>query len=472
MNNLTGFPKDFLWGGAVAANQCEGAYNEDGKGLSIQDVFPHGLRGEVTEEPTEDNMKLIGIDFYHRYKEDIKLFAEMGFKVFRLSIAWSRIFPNGDDDMPNEKGLQFYDNVFDELHKYNIEPLVTISHYETPLNLAKKYNGWTNRKLIGFFEKYVRTIYTRYKDKVKYWLTFNEVNSVLHAPFMSGGIYTAKDKLTKQDLFQAIHHELVASAMAVKIGHEINPEFKIGCMILGVPHYPLTSNPKDVLKALQDDRENLYFADIRARGYYPKYFNRYFKENNIEIKMEENDAEILKNTVDFISFSYYMSACSSADKNTMKEGAGNIITGVSNPYLKSSDWGWQIDPEGLRYMLNVLYDRYQKPLFIVENGLGAVDKLVTDENGNKTVNDDYRIKYLNDHLVQVKEAILDGVELMGYTTWGCIDLVSASTAELKKRYGFIYVDRNDDGTGTLERYRKKSFYWYKDVIKTNGENLK
>lgn len=472
MNNLTGFPKDFLWGGAVAANQCEGAYNEDGKGLSIQDVFPHGLRGEVTEEPTEDNMKLIGIDFYHRYKEDIKLFAEMGFKVFRLSIAWSRIFPNGDDDMPNEKGLQFYDNVFDELHKYNIEPLVTISHYETPLNLAKKYNGWTNRKLIGFFEKYVRTIYTRYKDKVKYWLTFNEVNSVLHAPFMSGGIYTAKDKLTKQDLFQAIHHELVASAMAVKIGHEINPEFKIGCMILGVPHYPLTSNPKDVLKALQDDRENLYFADIQARGYYPKYFNRYFKENNIEIKMEENDAEILKNTVDFISFSYYMSACSSADKNTMKEGAGNIITGVSNPYLKSSDWGWQIDPEGLRYMLNVLYDRYQKPLFIVENGLGAVDKLVTDENGNKTVNDDYRIKYLNDHLVQVKEAILDGVELMGYTTWGCIDLVSASTAELKKRYGFIYVDRNDDGTGTLERYRKKSFYWYKDVIKTNGENLK
>lgn len=466
------FPEGFLWGGATAANQFEGAYNEDGKGLSTQDIAPRGIIGPLTEEPTEDNMKLIGIDFYHRYKEDIKLFAEMGFKTFRLSIAWSRIFPNGDDKEPNEKGLEFYDKVFDELAKYGIEPLVTISHYETPLALAKNYDGWVNRKLIGFFENYVRTIFTRYKDKVKYWLTFNEINSALHAPYMSAGIWTPKENLSKQDLYQAMHHELVASALAVKVGHEINPDFKIGCMILGVPNYPLTSKPSDVLKAMEQDRENLFFADVHVRGEYPRYMNRIFKENNIEIKMEPGDEEILKNTVDFISFSYYMSACATADPEKNKKGEGNILLGVPNPYLKASEWGWQIDPEGLRYILNQLYDRYQKPLFIVENGLGAVDELITDENGNKTVNDDYRINYLNDHLVQVAEAIEDGVELMGYTTWGCIDLVSASTAQLKKRYGFIYVDRHDDGSGTLERYKKKSFNWYKEVIATNGASLK
>lgn len=467
------FPKDFLWGGAVAANQCEGAYNEDGKGLSTQDIAPRGIMGPITEKPTEDNMKLIGIDFYHRYKDDIKLFAEMGFKTFRTSISWSRIFPNGDDAEPNEKGLQFYDNLFDECLKYGIEPLVTISHYETPLALSKNYDGWINSKLIGFYENYVRIIFTRYKDKVKYWLTFNEINSVLHQPYLSGGIFTNKENLTKQDLYQAIHHELVASALAVKIGHEIIPHGKFGCMILGVPNYPLTPHPSDVLEAMKQDRENLYFADIQVRGAYPKYMNRYFKENNIKIHSSQEDEEILKNTVDFISFSYYMSSCATADAERKKagNGAGNIISGVSNPYLQTSDWVWQIDPQGLRYILNLLYDRYQKPLFIVENGLGAVDELITDKNGNKTVIDDYRIKYLNDHLVQVSEAIEDGVEVMGYTTCGCIDVVSISTAELKKRYGFIYVDRNDDGTGTLERYKKKSFYWYKEVIRTNGKSL-
>ena len=466
------FPKNFLWGGATAANQCEGAYNEDGKGLSTQDIMPKGIMGPVTDEPTEDNMKLIGIDFYHRYKEDIKMFAEMGFKTFRLSIAWSRIFPNGDDKVPNEKGLEFYDRVFDELAKYGIEPLVTLSHYETPLALAKNYDGWVNRDLIGFFENYARTVFTRYKDKVKYWLTFNEINSATHFPYMSAGIWTPKEKLSKQNLYQAMHHELVASALAVKIAHEINPNFQVGCMILGVPNYPLTSMPADVLKAMEQDRQNLFFADIHARGEYPRYMNRFFKENNIEIKMDPSDEEILKNTVDFISFSYYMSSCATSDPEKSKAGEGNLIAGVPNPYLKASEWGWQIDPEGLRYILNQLYDRYQKPLFIVENGLGAFDELITDENGNKTVNDDYRITYLNDHLVQVAEAIEDGVEVMGYTTWGCIDLVSASTAELRKRYGFIYVDRNDDGTGTLDRYKKKSFNWYKEVIATNGTSLK
>ena len=464
------FTDGFLWGGAVAANQCEGAYMEDGKGLCTQDVAPHGIKGDITEEPTPDNMKLIGIDFYHRYKEDIKLFAEMGFKVFRTSIAWSRIFPNGDDAEPNELGLEFYDHLFDECLKYGIEPLVTISHYETPLHLAKEYDGWTDRRLIGFYENYVRTIFARYKDKVKYWLTFNEINSIIHAPFLSGAIMTPKEKLSMQSIYQAIHHELVASALATKIGHELMPNAKIGCMVLAMPTYPLTPNPDDVMKTLETDRSNLLFSDVHVRGKYPSYAKRLFREHNIEIQMEEGDEEILKNTVDFISFSYYMSICETSDPS-QKGGKGNIMAGVPNPYLAESEWGWQIDPKGLRYVLNTLYDRYEKPLFIVENGLGAMDELVEDEHGNKTVKDDYRIKYLNDHLMQVAEAIDDGVEVMGYTTWGCIDLVSASTAELRKRYGFIYVDRNDDGTGTLERYKKKSFDWYKEVIETNGASL-
>ena len=465
------FPKDFLWGGAVASNQLEGAYNEDGKGLSIQDVMPHGIRGARTAEPTEDNMKLVGIDFYHRYKEDIKLFAEMGFKVFRTSIAWSRIFPMGDETEPNEKGLQFYDDLFDECHKYGIEPLVTISHYETPLHLAEEYDGWVNRKMIEFYERYVRAIFDRYKDKVKYWLTFNEINSILHAPFMSGGINTPADQLSEQDLYQAIHHELVASALATKIGHEMMPGAKIGCMVLSMPTYPLTPSPDDVIQAMEDDHKNLAFADIHVRGKYPGYMKRYMREHGIEIHFEPGDEEILKNTVDFVSFSYYMSCCATADPEKQERGTGNLMGGVPNPTLNASEWGWQIDPKGLRYVLNQFYDRYQIPLFIVENGLGAVDQLVTDELGNKTVNDDYRIDYLREHLLQVEEAIKDGVEVMGYTTWGCIDVVSASTAELKKRYGFIYVDRNDDGTGTLNRYKKKSFDWYKEVIKTNGESL-
>ncbi|GAU77402.1 glycoside hydrolase family 1 protein [Fusibacter sp. 3D3] len=465
------FPENFLWGGATAANQMEGAYNEDGKGLSVQDVTPKGGFGPVTEGPTEDNMKLVGIDFYHRYKADIKLLAEMGFKVFRISIAWTRIFPLGDELTPNEKGLKFYDDVFDECLKYKIEPLVTISHYETPLHLAKVYDGWKNRKMIDFYERYVTTLFDRYKDKVKYWLTFNEINSILHAPFMSGGIITPKEALSKQDLYQAIHHELVASALATKIAHEINPSMQIGCMVLAMPVYPMTPKPEDVMKTLELDRSNLLFSDIYVRGYYPSYAKRLFKENDVVIHMEDGDEALLRNTVDFISFSYYMSICETSEE-TKALGAGNIFPGVKNPYLKASEWGWQIDPLGLRYVLNTLYDRYQKPLFIVENGLGAVDELITDAHDHKTVNDDYRIQYLNDHLVQVGEAIEDGVEIMGYTSWGCIDLVSASTAELKKRYGFIYVDRHDDGSGTLERYKKKSFYWYKEVIATQGGILK
>lgn len=464
------FPKNFLWGGAVAANQCEGAYQEDGKGLSVQDVLPRGIRGSRTKLPTEENLKLEAIDFYHRYPQDIKMFAEMGFKVFRTSIAWSRIFPKGDEEQPNEAGLEFYDRVFEECRKYGIEPLVTLSHYETPLYLAETYNGWTDRRMIGFYERYVRTVFKRYRGKVKYWLTFNEINSLLHAPFMSGGIANMQG-LTEQDLYQAAHHELVASALATKIGHEMMPDAMIGCMILSMPTYPLTPSPDDVIAAMDAEHRNYFYGDVHVRGKYPGYMKRYFREHGIQIQFAPEDEEILKNTVDFVSFSYYMSVCATSDPEKQKKGLGNLLGGVPNPTLKASDWGWQIDPKGLRYVLNMFYDRYQKPLFIVENGLGAVDVLVEDENGNKTVEDDYRIQYLKDHLIQVGEAIQDGVEIMGYTSWGCIDVVSASTSELKKRYGYIYVDRNDDGTGTMERYKKKSFYWYQKVIESNGEVL-
>ena len=472
MKQTIQFPENFLWGGATAANQCEGAYLEDGKGLSIQDVMPRGTQTPPTDEPTEDNLKLVGIDFYHRYEEDIKLFAEMGFKTFRLSIAWSRIFPKGDELEPNEAGLAFYDKVFDCCAKYGIEPLVTLSHYETPLHLAKTYDGWRSRELITFFERYCRTVFTRYKDKVKYWLTFNEINCILHAPLMAAGIWTPKDQLTPSDLYQAAHHELVASALAVKIGHEINPDFKIGCMVIAIPVYAMTAHPDDVMASMEKLRDIMFFTDVHVRGAYPSYTKKLFKDLGVTLEITPEDEELLKHKVDFLSFSYYMSKCTAGDESQYADAKMNMMRGLKNPYLAESEWGWQIDPKGLRWVCNYLYDRYQIPLFVVENGLGANDELVFGEDGVPTVNDDYRIQYLNDHLVELGKAIEDGVEVWGYTSWGCIDLVSASTAELKKRYGFIYVDRQQDGSGTLARYKKKSFYWYKEVIETNGKSLK
>ena len=455
-----GFPEGFLWGGATAANQIEGAYAEDGKGLSVQDVLPGGVVKPASAGSTPDNLKLEAIDFYHRYQEDIALFAEMGFKVFRLSIAWSRIFPRGDEAEPNAAGLAFYDRVIDELLAHNIMPLVTLSHYELPLHLAQEYGGWTNRKLIGFYENFARTVFEHFRGRVQYWLTFNEINSILHFPILAG-IMKATDK---QGLYQAIHHELVASARVTKIAHEVDATNKIGCMILAMPRYPLTPNPDDVWAALDAAHDDFTFGDVHCRGTYPGYFLRKLREAGIELNITEQDRIDLRNTVDFVSFSYYMSVCESATDTT--RGPGNLIGGVPNPTLAASQWGWQIDPVGLRIILNEYWDRWQKPLFIVENGLGARDELV-----DGTVADDYRIAYMNDHLVQVGEALSDGVEVLGYTAWGCIDLVSMSTAEMSKRYGFIYVDRNDDGSGTLQRYRKKSFYWYKDVITSNGATL-
>lgn len=464
MKNL--FPEEFLWGGAVAANQVEGAYDVNGKGLSTSDLTPEGIFGPIAERtPGDTNPKDIAIDFYHRYPQDIALFAEMGFTVLRTSIAWTRIFPQGDEEMPNEAGLAFYDRLFDEMEKHNIQPLVTLSHYEMPYGLVKNHGGWGSRHTIECFERYARVVFQRFQHKVKYWLTFNEINTSLHEPFTGVGL---PRESSRQQIYQAIHHQLVASAKAVKACHQIIPDASIGNMLLGGILYPLTCKPADVMKCLTQNREWQFFGDVQTRGVYPPYMKRFFKEHGITLDVTEEDCQALKETVDFISFSYYMSGCASADESEIEKARGNILDIIPNPHLRSSEWGWQIDPVGLRYLLNVLYDRYQKPLFIVENGLGARDKVEPDGS----INDDYRIQYMNDHLIQVAEALEDGVEVLGYTCWGPIDLISASKAEMSKRYGLIYVDRDDDGNGTLERRRKKSFNWYKEVIESRGGILK
>lgn len=460
------FPENFLFGGAIAANQLEGAYLEDGKGLSTSDVLPHGAFGDIMlRTPGDFNLKDVGIDFYHRYAEDIALFAQMGFKCLRFSIAWSRIFPNGDEAEPNAAGLAFYDKILDELEKYGITPLVTLSHYETPLHLFEAYGGWSNRKLIGFFENYVKAVFAHFKDRIKLYLTFNEINAALLMPFNAAAM---SPDCSEQERYQGIHNELVASARAVKLCHEMVPGAKIGNMLLGALQYPLTARPEDVFETLQANREWLMFGDVQARGYYPTYVLRKLESLGVKLDTCAQDFEDLKHTIDFVSFSYYMTGCATAHEEDSASSQGNMLKMVKNPYLKESQWGWQIDPQGLRTLLNFLYDRYQKPLFIVENGLGARDTVEADGK----IHDSYRIAYLNDHLYQVGLALQDGVDLMGYTTWGPIDLISASTAQMSKRYGFIYVDRNDDGSGTLERKLKDSFFWYKDVIASHGANLK
>ena len=467
------FSKDFLWGGATAANQCEGGYNEGGRGLANVDVVPHGkdrfpvclgMKEMLDFEEGYYYPAQVGIDFYHHYQEDIKLFAEMGFKTFRLSIGWTRIFPNGDENEPNEEGLKFYENVFNECHKYGIEPLVTITHFDMPIHLIKKYGGWKNRELIEMYKK----LFTRYKGLVKYWLTFNEINMILHMPFMGAGLMFKEGEDQKEAKYIAAHNELVASAWATKIAHEIDSNNMVGCMLAGGEYYAYSCHPADVWASINKNRENIMFIDVQARGYYPNYALKMFEREGINIGITTEDKEILKNNpVDFISFSYYSSRCISTQGNVEKT-SGNAFEGTKNPYLKTSEWGWAIDPLGLRITLNTLYDRYQKPLFIVENGLGAKDTIGADGS----VNDDYRIEYLREHIIEMDKAINeDGVELLGYTPWGCIDLVSASTGEMSKRYGFIYVDRDDQGNGSLKRSKKKSFAWYKKVIASNGTDL-
>lgn len=480
------FPKDFLWGGATAANQFEGAWNVDGRGPATSDtsraVAPEerkSMGSEFNSPMTRAKLdaalndteglypKRWGSDFYHHYKEDIALYTEMRFKTFRMSIAWSRIFPNGDDATPNEAGLAFYDKVFNELNKYGIEPLVTLSHYEFPIHLITEYGGWKNRKVIDCFVRYAETVFNRYKDKVKYWLTFNEINIIGMTGYLSGGLLFDDGKLNLQEMYQAAHHQFVASSLATKVGHEINPDFKIGCMLARMQAYPATCNPDDVMEEIKKDHENLFFSDVQVRGKYPSYAKHFFKENNIELKIADGDLEILeKYPVDFMLFSYYMSSIARKQKSG-EETAGNLILSESNPYLEASDWGWQIDPVGLRITLNKLYDRYQVPLMVVENGLGALDKV--EEDGS--IHDQYRIDYLEYHVKQMYEAIEDGVDLMGYTWWGCTDLVSASTSEMSKCYGFVYVDADDQGNGSFDRSRKDSFFYYKDLIATRGANI-
>ncbi|GKW22462.1 6-phospho-beta-glucosidase [Pectobacterium carotovorum subsp. carotovorum] len=470
------FPTGFLWGGAIAANQAEGAYREGGKGLTTVDMIPHGVNRlpvKLGQEPRfalrEDEFypSHQAIDFYHRYKEDIALMAEMGFTVFRTSIAWSRLYPNGDELTPNADGIAFYRDMFAECKKYNMEPLVTLCHFDVPMHLVTEYGSWRNRKMVEFFTRYARTCFEAFDGLVKYWLTFNEINILLHSPFSGAGLVFADGENQEQVKYQAAHHELVASALATKIAHEVNPNNQVGCMLAGGNFYPWSCKPEDVWAALNKDRENLFFIDVQARGTYPAYTGRLFKEKGITIASEPGDDAILKNTVDFVSFSYYASRCASADMNEQNSSAANIVKSLKNPHIKASEWGWGIDPLGLRITMNMMYDRYQKPLFLVENGLGAKDEI----NAQGEIDDDYRISYLREHISAMADAIGDGIPVIGYTSWGCIDLVAASTGEMSKRYGFIYVDRNDRGEGTLARKKKKSFYWYKKVIASNGADL-
>lgn len=476
---MTGFSKDFLWGGAVAAHQLEGAWQEGGKGISVADVMTVGGPGiprRITEGVLEGEYypNHEGIDFYHRYKEDIALFAEMGFKCFRTSIAWTRIFPKGDEDVPNEAGLKFYDDLFDECLKYGIEPVVTLSHFELPYHLVTEYGGFANRKVIDFFVRFAEVCFKRYKDKVKYWMTFNEINNQANYndqffPFKNSGISYKEGDDREQIMYQAAHYELVASAKAVQIGKAINPDFEIGCMIAMCPIYPATCKPADVLMAQKAMEKRYYFTDVHVHGAYPGYMLTYFARKGYDLDITSEDlAELKKGTVDYIGFSYYMSFAITHKEDNVYFDYHEQEDFVRNEYLNVTAWGWQIDPEGLRYSLNWFTDHYRVPLFIVENGFGAID----EKEADGSVHDTYRIDYFRDHIKEMKKAVVeDGVELMGYTPWGCIDLVSANTGEMKKRYGFIYVDRDNEGNGTLERSKKDSFDWFKQVIASNGEDL-
>lgn len=486
MIERTGFPKNFLWGGAVAANQIEGAWNVGGKGLSVADMATYkpnidnkdySAHMTITSESIAEAMadetdtffpKRRGIDFYHHYKEDLALFTEMGFKTLRLSIAWTRIFPTGEELEPNEEGIKFYESVFKEMKRLNIEPIVTLSHYEMPLALSIKYNGWIDRRVVDDFTRFSDVCIERFGKYVKYWLTFNEIDSIFRHPFTTAGIISdkIKEEDLEQNIYQALHHQFIASAIVTKLAHEKIPDSQVGCMLTKLMTYPLTCAPIDVELTLKKNLENNFYADVQVKGEYPKMILKDITNRGITIKFEEHDAQILKeNTVDFISFSYYMSMAESADTNAERT-PGNTVLGVKNPYLSSTDWGWQIDPKGLKISLIELYDRYNLPLMIVENGMGAVD--VFDDGA---IHDEYRIAYFKEHFKQMKEAIDEGVDLIAYTSWGPIDLVSAGTSQMSKRYGFIYVDVDDEGKGTYERYKKDSFYWYQKIIETNGEEL-
>lgn len=462
------FPKDFMWGGAIAANQAEGAYMEDGKGLDISSGFPNGIKHDHDKviDPNKFYPTHEAIDFYHRYKEDLALMEEMNFNVFRTSINWSRIFPNGDDSEPNEAGLKFYDDLFDEMIKRGMQPLITLSHYETPVHLVEKYGSWRNRKLINFFLNYCETVFERYKEKVKLWLTFNEINNMRRMPGGAGGIFFEEGENKQQVIYQASHNMFVANSLAIEKFRKIIPDGKIGCMLSLSNVYPHTCKPEDVFETMELRRRSLMFGDVMIRGEYPSYTARIWEDEGVEVKMQPGDEELIKRyTCDFLAFSYYRTSTHEYGQPFYGDTGGD--QGTPNPYIGTTPWGWQIDPLGLRYTLNELYDRYQIPLFVVENGLGQIDEI--DEDGQ--INDSYRIEYVRDHVKAIKEALKDGVDIMGYTYWGPIDIISAGTGEMKKRYGFIYVDRDNEGNGTMERRKKASFDWYANLIKNNGNNI-
>lgn len=487
------FRNDFLWGGATAGNQYEGGWNEGGRGTANTDVMTRGSKDRtrgvtyvdaqghehitngisLKDIPGEAEFKVLegydypshrAVDFYHHYKEDIALFAQLGFKTYRMSISWPRIYPTGIEDSPNEEGLRFYDNVFDELKKYGIEPMVTLAHFEVPVYMTNSWGAWKDRRTIDCFLKYCETVFTHYRSKVKYWLTFNEINNIFFG-FLSSGL--RDDNL--ETIMQAAHHQFVASALAVEMGHRIIPGSQIGCMLAAsrCTVYPKTCNPLDVQEAWEQASRQYFFTDVQCRGYYPSHQLKYLERENIQIQMEDADKEILKKgTVDFIALSYYRTMIASAEKEKKENDPLNL--GVINPYLQATEWGIAIDPAGFRITLHNLYDRYQLPLMVVENGIGAVDEVEADGS----VHDSYRVDFFRSHIQAMKDAVeLDGVDVMGYTTWAPIDIVSAGTGEMRKRYGFIYVDMDDKGNGTLKRSKKDSFAWYQKVIASNGEDL-
>lgn len=486
MSELKKFPKDFLWGAASAANQCEGAWDVDGKSPSIADCLTRGSLDTprcITLDIDPDKYSYPShraVDFYHRYKEDIALFEEMGFKAFRMSINCTRIYPTGDTSKPNEAGLQFYEDVFRELKKHNIQPIVTLCHNDMPLAFTRECNGWADRKLVDYFLKFCETVFNRYKGLVTYWLMFNEINIMTkptgnwhHAGICNTGTTHFLNQVDDVNArYQALHHLFVASGKAVQLGRKIDPAFRFGTMVTASIFYPYTCSPDDILYTQQQNQlQGFFCSDVQVKGRYPYYMDRYFARNDITLRIEENDLQdIYEGRVDFLSFSYYGSNCLTLQEHS-EEVLGNMTKGVKNPYLEITEWKWGIDAKGLRYVLNCFYDRYHVPLMVVENGLGATDQLVPDGKGSYTVEDDYRIEYLRRHIEQLRLAIDDGVELMGYTAWTATDIVSLGTGEFKKRYGFIYVDCDDQGQGPLTRYRKKSFHWYKRVIESNGETL-
>ncbi len=479
------FKKDFLWGGAIAASQADGGWNEGGKGLDTQDLryFDASWDKEMRQENRNINMtgerfqKALSdtdithypfrwaIDFYHNYKEDLALMEELGLKIFRTSISWARIYPNGDDETPNQEGLAFYKDLFTECHKRGMKVFATILHYNIPVNLITRYGGWKSRKVVELYVRYCKTLFEHLGDLVDFWLPFNEINCSRFNPW--NGCCLIKDQEENYDeaIFQCTHHQFLANALAIQAAHEMLPGSMVGGMIARFTSYPATCKPADVMQSILDENyKNYFYTDVMARGKYPSYTRKMLEELGVTIKMEPGDEEILRNnTVDFLSFSYYMSMISSNDPD-YEITSGNLLSGKKNPYLKTSDWGWQIDPEGLRISLNQMYDRYQLPIFIAENGLGAYDVLEDD----KTVHDGYRIDYLREHVREMGKALEDGVDLLGYTMWGILDIVSCGTIEMSKRYGVVYVDRDEEGRGTNKRYKKDSFEWYRQCIASDG----